>query len=88
MNTLNRNDELDRLQGDLIDAKVDINIANERIRTLTGDLKKAHAKIRDYELSEHTVNGLRIVDYEDEGDTYNPRQPTGEYRAPWKGRVR
>ncbi len=88
MNTLNTNDELDRLQSDLIDAKVDNNIAKERIRILEGDLKKAHAKIRDYELSDHTVNGLRIVDYEDENDTYNPRQTTGENRTPWKGTAR
>ena len=88
MNTLNTNDELNRLQGDLIDANVDNNIAKERIRILEGDLKKAHAKIRDYELNDHTANELRIVDYGDENDTYNPRQTTGEPRTPWKGTVR
>ncbi len=88
MNTLNRNDELDRLQGELIDAKVDNNIANERIRTLEGELKKAHAKIREYELNDHTINGLRIVEYGEGDDIYNPRGTTGEYRAPWKGKVR
>lgn len=87
MNTYT-NAELDRLQGDLIDAKVDINIANERIRTLTSDLKKAHAKIREHELNDNTIGRLRIVDYNDGDDTYNPRQTTGEYRAPWNSRVR
>ena len=87
MNTYT-NDELNRLQCDLIDAKVDNNIAKERIRILEGDLKKAHTKIRDYELSDHTVNGLRIVEYGDEDENYNPRQGAGENHTPWKGRVR
>ena len=75
------NEQVDVLQRELIDAKVDNNIKDDRIRQLEQRLKDAYAKIREYEIGTLTMRTLAL---EEESDAFNPRQ-TGTFNSHvWK----
>lgn len=76
MNTVETlNDQVDALQRKLIDAKVDLNIKDERIRVLEKQLREAHSALRELEIGTQTMRTLALV--EDE-DAFDPRQ-TGTF---------
>ena len=57
------------LEGKLIDANIDINQKDERIRQLERQLEAAMREVRKYE--EHTQRNLAILDYDaDKGSIY------------------
>lgn len=78
--------EIDRLQGQLIDVKVDLNIEQQRTEQLERDLAEARAQVKAYELGTQTMRKLRILGESDDDNGYDPRE-TGQFRA-WKGVVR
>lgn len=75
---------IDQLERELIDARVDINIKDERIRELEKQLRNAHAALRELEIGTQTMRTLALV--EDE-DVFNPRQ-TGTFRTDAWNKVR
>ena len=66
---------IDQLERELIDARIDINIKDERIRVLERELREAHTALRELEIGTQTMRTLALVDDEDE---FNPRQ-TGAF---------
>lgn len=68
-------DQIDVLQRKLIDAKVDLNIKDDRIRTLEKELRVAQFAVRELEIGTHTMRTLALA--EDESD-FDPRQ-TGTF---------
>ena len=71
------NEQIDVLQRKLIDAKVDLNIKDERIRVLEKELRVAYFKIREFEIGTQTMQTLSLQ--EDE-DSFDPRQ-TGTFNS-------
>ena len=79
--------EIDLLEGKLIDAQVDINMKDTQILQLEKDLAAARAEIREYEVGTRTMRTLAILgeDADEKGiDPYN----TGEFNAWNKAVVR
>ena len=64
------NAKIDALQRELIDARVDLNIRDERIRELEEALRKARFQIRELEIGTLTMQTLTLE--EDEED-FDPR---------------
>ena len=76
-------DEIDRLQRELIDARVDLNIKDERIRELEAKLRKAQFAIRELEIGTQTMRTLALAEEE---DSFDPRA-TGEFKTDlWRHR--
>lgn len=75
---------IDQLERELIDARVDINIKDERIRWLEKQLRNAHAALRELEIGTQTMRTLALV--EDE-DAFDPRQ-TGAFNKNTWNKVR
>jgi len=71
------NEKIDQLQRELIDARVDINIKDERIRELEKQLRKAQFAIRELEIGTQTMRTLALAEDEESFDPY----ATGEFRA-------
>jgi len=69
------NEKIDMLQRELIDARVDINIKDERIRELEKQLREAHFAIRELEIGTQTMQTLAL---EDDEESFDPRQ-TGAF---------
>lgn len=71
------NEQIDGLQRELIDAKVDLNIKDDRIRTLEKDLRIARNAVRELEIGTHTMRTLALEEDESDFDPY----ATGEYNT-------
>lgn len=69
------NEKIDKLQRELIDARVDINIKDERIRELEKRLREAHQAIRELEIGTQTMQTLSLEGEEESFDPY----ATGEF---------
>ncbi|MHA1289353.1 MAG: hypothetical protein ACTSPB_18350 [Candidatus Thorarchaeota archaeon] len=78
------NNQIDVLQRKLIDAKVDINIKDERIRTLEKELRVAQFAVRELEIGTHT---LRTLALENDEEDFDPRQ-TGTFSKDAWSKVR
>jgi hypothetical protein len=59
----------------LADARVDVNIKDERIRTLEKELRVARFAVREFEIGTHTMQTLALAEEEED---FNPRQ-TGAF---------
>lgn len=68
--------QIDKLQRELIDARVDINIKDERIRELEKELRKAQFAIRELEVGTMTMRTLALKEEEESFDPY----ATGEFK--------
>jgi hypothetical protein len=83
MNTKIENlvEEINVLQGKLIDAKVDMNIKDERIRVLEKELRVAQFAVRELEIGTMTMQTLSL---QEEEEDFDPRQ-TGTFSSDaWK----
>lgn len=69
------NGQIDVLQRKLIDAKVDLNIKDDRIRTLEKELRVAQFAVRELEIGTHTMRTLALAEEE---ESFDPRQ-TGAF---------
>jgi predicted RNase H-like nuclease (RuvC/YqgF family) len=85
MNTIKTlNDQVDALQRKLIDAKVDLNIKDERIRELEKRLREAHSALRELEIGTQTMRTLAL---EGDEEDFDPRQ-TGTFSKDAWSKVR
>ena len=75
--------KIDALEGQLIDARVDLNISEDKVRKLERELAEANARIRQLERDTVTVQTLSL---DDEDATFDPRN-TGQFYG-WKGGTR
>jgi len=71
------NEQIDALQRELIDARVDINIKDERIQELEKQLRKAQFAIRELEIGTQTMRTLALQEEEDSFDPYS----TGKFKT-------
>ena len=71
------NEQVDALQRELIGARVDLNIKDDRIRTLEKELRVARFAVRDMEIGTHTMQTLTLEADESDFDPY----ATGEYNT-------
>ena len=77
------NEQIDVLHRKLIDAKVDLNIKDERIRVLEKELKVAQFAVRELEIGTHTMRTLAL---EADEESFDPRQ-TGAFESDiWRKR--
>lgn len=79
--------QIDALESKLMDANVDMNIKDQRIRQLENDLAAARAQIRDYEVGTQTMRKLQILGDSDDDNGFDPRQ-SGVYRKDTWEKVR
>jgi hypothetical protein len=68
-------EEINVLQRELINAKVDLNIKDGRIRELETQLRKAQFAIRELEIGTQTMQTLSL---QEEEENFDPRQ-TGAF---------
>jgi hypothetical protein len=66
------------LENQLIDAKVDLNISEEKRRKLEAELAEANARIRELERDTMTVQTLSLEALQEE-ESFDPRA-TGAFR--------
>ena len=72
------------LENQLIDAKVDLNISEEKVRELKKELKEANERIRELERDTMTVQTLSIEGLQEEDESFDPRA-TGRFTRGWSG---
>ncbi len=59
------------LESQLVDAKVDLNISEDKVRQLEKELAEANARIRQLERDTMTIQTLSL---EGDEDNFNPRE--------------
>ena len=72
------------LESQLVDAKVDLNISEDKRRQLEKELAEANARIRELERDTMTVQTLSL---EGEEQDFDPRE-TGRFYRGWNGGTR
>ena len=78
---------IDALENQLIDAKVDLNISEEKRRQLEKELMEANARIRELERDTMTVQTLSLEELQVEDESFDPRA-TGRFNKDAWGNVR
>ena len=68
---------IDQLERELIDARVDINIKDERIRVLEKELRQAQFALRELEIGTQTMRTLTL---EGDEESFDPRA-TGSFKT-------
>ena len=79
--------KINALESQLIDAKVDLNISEEKVRELEKELKEANARIRELECDTMTVQTLSLEELQVEDESFDPRA-TGCFNKDAWGNVR
>ena len=72
------------LEGQLVDAKVDLNISEDKRRKLERELADANRRIRELERDTMAVQTLSL---EGDEEDFNPYE-TGRFRSGWNGGTR
>jgi chromosome segregation ATPase len=75
--------QVNALESQLIDAQVDLNISEDKVRKLEKELAEANARIRELERDTMTIQTLSL---DDEDANFDPRN-TGQFYG-WKGGTR
>ncbi len=63
--------QIDALESKLMDARIDLNMKDNRIRDLERQLREAQFKIRELEIGTQTMRTLAL---QDEEESFDPRE--------------
>ena len=63
-------EQIEHLESQLLDARIDVNMKDARIKTLEEDLRKVHARIRELEIGTQTMQTLALEEVE---EGFDPR---------------
>ena len=74
------NEQIEHLESQLMDAKIDLNMKDARIKDLEKQLRKAQFAIRELEIGTHT---MRVLSLKEEEESFDPRE-TGTFKSPWE----
>ena len=76
----NTQNKIARLQGQLIETKVDLNIERDKVKRLEKQLAEARQQIREYEVGTQTARKLAILGETEENTGRDPRD-TGTFNT-------
>ena len=77
--------KVESLESKLMDAQIDLNMKDTRIRELENDLAEARAQIREYEVGTQTMRKLRILGESEDDTGFDPRDSGVFHTDAWKG---
>lgn len=72
-------EQIDKLENELLDARIDLNVKDLRIQQLEKDLAAARDEVRELQIGTQTMRRLQILGDSDDDNGFDPRR-SGVYR--------